>query len=259
MSIYVLGSNKNGQLALKADIENAPTITALVEKGDSPANLGTPGSSYSTPPLLSPSSPIQKPPYVLPLKFMESNINKVACEDRRVWVCGNNHFDQLGLDGFYSSIDEADCFELKELELLRNEKVVDVITRGLFTMFLTSDGNVWGCGHNEVFQLGLGHTQKVQHPINISLENADGLGSKQVKQVECGYEHTFFLTTDNEVWVCGANECGQLGLPKSVSEAHTPVKIDFFSENNLVVKEIACGGHHSVFILGMQHRSFTGN
>jgi alpha-tubulin suppressor-like RCC1 family protein len=123
-----------------------------------------------------------------------------------VWVCGNNFFDQLGLktvnsSGYETRNIETDVFQLRELSSLRDERVIEVISKGLFTMFLTSNHKVWGCGHNEFFQLGLGHTQKVQLPVNISAANPNDFGKKEIIQVECGYDHTLFLTRDNEVFL----------------------------------------------------------
>jgi X-linked retinitis pigmentosa GTPase regulator len=125
-------------------------------------------------------------------------------------------------------------------------------------MFLTSNHKVWGCGHNEFFQLGLGHTQKVQLPVNISAANPNDFGKKEIIQVECGYDHTLFLTRDNEVWACGINEYGQIGLPKSYSEAITPTRIEYFNQNNIVVRHIVCGGHHTVYILNDDSVLFCG-
>jgi alpha-tubulin suppressor-like RCC1 family protein len=103
-------------------------------------------------------------------------------------------------NGYDSSGTETDIFQLRELTPLRDERVYEVISKGLFSMFLTSNHKVWGCGHNEFFQLGLGHTQKVQHPVNISAANAyNEFGKKKIIQVECGYDHTLFLTKDHEV------------------------------------------------------------
>jgi alpha-tubulin suppressor-like RCC1 family protein len=144
---------------------------------------------------------------------------------------------------------ELDVFDLRELTSLREERVCEVISKGLFTMFLTSNHKVWGCGHNEFFQLGLGHTQKVQLPVNISAANSHDFGKLEIAQVECGYDHTCFLTIDGQVWACGINENGQLGLHRNYSEAITPVKIDYFEQANVKVKHIVCGGHHSLFIL----------
>lgn len=43
-------------------------------------------------------------------------------------------------------------------------------------------------------------------------------GGKKISQICCGFEHSFFISTDWEVYACGKGEQGQLGTRKSINE-----------------------------------------
>ena len=52
--------------------------------------------------------------------------------------------------------------------------------------------------------MGLGHTSRRYSPEKVDLDN--------VLSVSCGRHHTIVLTDRGQIYVCGHNDHGQLGL-----------------------------------------------
>lgn len=103
------------------------------------------------------------------------------------------------------------------------------------TVFVESDGSLWGLGENFQGQLGLG--------VAVSYTNAPQLvETTNVTAVAAGDEFTIFLESDGSLWGMGLNASGQLGLPSNQSTL-LPQKI---VANG--VKTISARGAHSLFI-----------
>ena len=90
---------------------------------------------------------------------------------------------------------------------------------------------VFAAGSNHVGQLGLGHTsrQSVFTKVNIS----------NVKQIICGWHHTFILKNDGTLWATGYNGFGQLGL------GDTDNRKSFKEVNINNVKQVSGGIQHT--------------
>lgn len=99
------------------------------------------------------------------------------------------------------------------------------------TLFVDRNMKVWCFGYNEHGQCG----REIQTPLMTPkpIENLMGLN---IAQVSCGRRHSLFLTDRNEVYACGSNEQGQLGIGVEFTQISTPVKIDVPP-----IKKIGCG------------------
>ena len=68
---------------------------------------------------------------------------------------------------------------------------------------------LWKCAvNNEHSQLGLNSTSSYKTSFTQVTENINN----DVKQVICGWYHTFILKTNISIWCCGYNIHGQIGL-----------------------------------------------
>ena len=77
------------------------------------------------------------------------------------------------------------------------------------TLYLTTEGDVYVSGENADGQLGCGKLSDVlSQPTRL---NTFPAGTK-FSQVAAGRNHSLFLTRDHQVYVCGSDELGQLGL-----------------------------------------------
>ncbi len=78
----------------------------------------------------------------------------------------------------------------------------------LYTVAIGNDGNLYTCGYNTNGQLGLGNKtsyntfQKVPLPSLVTSWTA----------VACGVKHTLAIGSDGNLYSCGANSFGQLGI-----------------------------------------------
>ena len=75
------------------------------------------------------------------------------------------------------------------------------------------------------------------------------IGLSKVKYVSIGTMHTVALLDDNTVFSWGRNTFGQLGTGNKDKECFfSPQKLKNFSQDS-VVKQIACGENHTMFLL----------
>ena len=104
---------------------------------------------------------------------------------------------------------------------------------------LTKSGNLYAMGSNSNGQLGLNDLQTRAEPTIVSLPFADSL-----VKVACGRHHSLILVSNGDVYGCGKNTCGQLGLGdgKAVSG---DVKV--FTKLPLKnIRDIDAGFEHSI-------------
>ena len=151
--------------------------------------------------------------------------------DGSVWSCGSNIYGQLGT----GTIGGPDTFT--QVPDITNVK--EIACGYSHTFILKNDGSVWSCGKNDYGQLGLNDTgnRKTFTKVTTNINN-------DVKEIACGYDHTFILKNDGSIWSCGRNNYGQLGL-NDETDRDTFTQVTTNISN---VKQIVCGMYHS-FIL----------
>ena len=133
--------------------------------------------------------------------------------------------------------------------------IVQIATGRAHTVAIDVRREVYGWGKSESGALGV--RVACQHlPSAISL----GLGDNdQVVQVDCGMEHTAYLTADGDVFTCGEGEYGQLGLGYISLKEFRPIKLKFKSiEQGDYVTKIACGAFHTCFLTRFKQVYATG-
>ena len=168
------------------------------------------------------------------------DIKQIACGyshtiilkyDGSIWSCGNNGYGQLGL----GNTTDQSTFTQVTTNIDNDVKQIDC---GYYhTIILKNDGSVWSCGYNTYGQLGLNsttnYTSFTQVTTNIN---------NDVKQISCGYQHTFILKNDGSVWSCGINSSGQLGLGTSGSDTYQTTFTQVTTNINNDVEEVICAG-----------------
>jgi alpha-tubulin suppressor-like RCC1 family protein len=170
-----------------------------------------------------------------------NNVKQVACgyyhtvfllEDGTVRTVGGNYFGQCGTGS--TTHPQLSLYTIPDLN-----NVKQVACGGYHTVFLLEDGTVRTVGDNNYGQCGTGNTNTPQ----LSLYTIPNLNN--VEQVACGYYHTVFLLEDGTVRTVGSNYYGQCGT----GNTNTP-QLSLYTIPNLNnVKQVACGGHHSIFLL----------
>ena len=97
------------------------------------------------------------------------------------------------------------------------DSVVDVSAGALHSLFLRSDGSLWGMGSNDYGQLGQGNTNSVTMAAPVQIDT-------QVVTMTAGDGQSFYVKTDGSVWAMGYNYSGALGYPGSEHQL-SPVEL----------------------------------
>jgi hypothetical protein len=105
----------------------------------------------------------------------------------------------------------------------------------------TSNNLVYSYGKNEFGQLGLTNNENMFLPTEITK-----LTGSNINFVACGYSHSIFLNTDNNlVYSCGDNKYGQLGLNHNINIS-IPTEITTLIGCN--INKVVCGDYHTIFL-----------
>ena len=125
--------------------------------------------------------------------------------DGCLWARGDNTCGQLGF-GDHKSRDEFEAVPI--------EKCLTVSCGQNHIMVLNTQGQIWAVGSNHCGQLGLSQEKRV---CELSLVPSPLIDQKFIS-VSCGDYHTLALDGQLNVWACGSNTSGELGL-SNVNEA----------------------------------------
>ena len=152
--------------------------------------------------------------------FLDDNDN--------VWGCGLNNFSNQGGNKVSHFL---------ELENLKN--ICSVDSGYSHSLFLDQDGKVFSCGTDNsdgVLGRSIEANSATQPTMIASLPKITSIAASFKN-------HSFFLDEDKNVWTCGDNSRGQLGLgvPQGSVSFASKVKI-------APIKSVAAGWMHSVFL-----------
>lgn len=77
------------------------------------------------------------------------------------------------------------------------QSVASVAAGGNDTMFVKTDGTLWGVGFNASGRLGDGTTIDRSTPVRVA---------NNVASVAAGFQHSVFIRTDRTLWAVGSNQ-----------------------------------------------------
>ncbi|XP_075588697.1 uncharacterized protein LOC142597648 [Dermatophagoides farinae] len=144
-------------------------------------------------------------------------------QDGHVFAMGDNRLGQI-------TGNEKSSFErMIHIDYLENVKLI--ACGEYHSLSITNKGEIYSWGDNDFGQLGLGDEKKRNTPCLIPFPNDD---STRIKDIVAGKFHSLFLFENGQLWGCGSNSDGELGLGDDIKRS-TPTKIPI--EN---VKKIAC-------------------
>ena len=128
-----------------------------------------------------------------------------------LWAMGNNQSGELG-DGTYGT--NYPYYGPNLPEEITNSDVTAIAGGGYHSLFLKSDGTLWGMGYNYYGQLGDGNNTSTNFPQQAMATN--------VTAIAAGYLHSLFLKSDGSLWAMGYNYYGQLGDGHFYTTANLP-------------------------------------
>jgi alpha-tubulin suppressor-like RCC1 family protein len=199
--LYVCGNNEYGQLGL-GDNNNRNTYTNLEHNFGKIKNI-----------------------------FCCNNKNIILNENDELYVCGENHSGQLGFGDFehrnvYTKL-EHNFGKIKNIDLGSDNNII-----------LNENNELYVCGQNHSGQLGFGDFE--HRNVYTKLEHNFG----KIQNIYCGYSHNIILNDNNEVFVCGNNSVGQLGLGDyNRRNIYTKLEHNFGK-----IKNIFCCGFHNIIL-----------
>ena len=129
--------------------------------------------------------------------------------------------------------------ENQNIKYENNKKIniIDIKCGGEHSLFLSSNNNVYTCGHGYLGQLGLGNNKNINLPLIVQ-----SLTNKKIIQIAAGWSHSLVLTSEGNIYSTGCNKYGELGIGKDFNKYnYTWIKC----LSNLNIKNISAGGHHS--------------
>jgi len=145
-------------------------------------------------------------------------------KNKELWAWGSNSSNCFGL----TEEEMKEYIATSPIKLNVNGKQV----KKVFTsspsgdvFVITMDNELYGCGDNDSYELGLGHNNGVTTFTKITIKNKDGveIDVSKIKNIHCmSYnDYTLIELTDHTYFYSGANNYGQLAMSKSASGVYT--------------------------------------
>jgi len=155
-------------------------------------------------------------------------------KEGKIFSFGYNYRGQLGLGNTNSE------FAPRPIRALMSRKVVLAGCSYHHSVFLCSDGTVFSCGRNDSGQLGHGDTVDKKTPQAILS------APRQILSISCGQFHTVLSTSLGQVFVCGKNDYGQLGI-ESTNNVKVFTKLPMQPEIDNIF-QVCCGYYHTLIL-----------
>ena len=142
------------------------------------------------------------------IEFIECGHDYAACKsiDNRIYVWGYNNFGQLGIGNKVNQRKPFQCVDWPE-------DIVDIKYGYNHSLILTLHQDVYSCGNHINGQLG----REIVGDYATTLEKISSLS--HILRIECGYSHSMCIDIDNNFYIFGKNNHGQLGFGDTVAKS----------------------------------------
>lgn len=98
-------------------------------------------------------------------------------------------------------------------------KIRRIACGGSHSLALTATEDVFSWGYGELGQLGLKEVIHAERPIRIDFK-----GDRKFSKIYVGFEHSMAISKNNEIFVWGDGESGQLG--RHLYKSDEPLTVD---------------------------------
>ncbi|XP_075588815.1 RCC1 and BTB domain-containing protein 1-like [Dermatophagoides farinae] len=163
-------------------------------------------------------------------------------------ACGKNHLLMLRQDDHVFAMGDNCCDKITGNETSSCESMINtgienvkLIACGQFhSIVVTNSSEIYSWGDNFFGQLGLGDQNDRNTPCLVTFPNDDSVDTR-IKDIVAGSKHSLFLLENGQLWGCGSNYDGELGLGYDIGPTKL-TKLPF--EKNL--QQIACSKDHNL-------------
>jgi alpha-tubulin suppressor-like RCC1 family protein len=168
------------------------------------------------------------------------------CADGKCYAMGRNSHGQLGQD------DMSPSFTPVLVNALEKHVIVKGAVGRHHSLFLTDAGIVFGCGKNDLGEVGV--PNKKNGPTDVlSPTEVLALKGREIVEIACGATFNMAIDKEGTLWSWGSAENGctgrntdgkQIGAGKATFGVHLPSKIAVLQGTK--IKKVVCGVSHTV-------------
>lgn len=114
------------------------------------------------------------------------------------------------------------------------------------SLFLTSTGTIWGCGHSKEGRLGVGSEATLTSPQEIAIKFNHK--NEKIVEVSAGLSHSLILT-NKSIYAAGSNKHLQLGIKNAESSlSFKEVSLEKIDVDPKSIQNIFACDYHSMFV-----------
>jgi alpha-tubulin suppressor-like RCC1 family protein len=136
--------------------------------------------------------------------------------DGSLWSMGSDQYGQLG-DG------NSTYYKTNVPEKVVPTGVANIAAGGYFSLFVKSDGTLWGMGDDDANELGDATTHNNTYKTNLPEEIITN--GPAVTSVTAVYDYSLFVRADSSLWAMGDNADGQFGNGNVKNDNSYPIQL----------------------------------
>ena len=178
---------------------------------------------------------VPKPIQNLPkIKMVSCGLFFTFCVDTNgsLWGFGGNSYNQLGIemDNVATTSSPIKIEGIPPVQSISCGRAHSLI-------IVVDEDSLWSVGQNEYGQLCLGDKKQYTKPQKTLFSN--------ISKISAGGFHSLFQNIEGEIYSCGSNKRGQLGLGK---ECETEIIATLIPNQPPNIIQFSCGYYHSLFL-----------
>jgi len=154
-----------------------------------------------------------------------------------LYTMGSNADGRLGIGDKSIKSASTPCL----VEALSSSKVVEVACGMGHTMAVIDNGKAYSWGMGQYGALGINDCESQWFPVQVLFNERP---SVRIKNVSCGTRHTSMVTVEGQVFVCGANDAGQLGIGTRETQLR-PIRVSSLNDH---ITQSASGILHTLVL-----------
>lgn len=154
-----------------------------------------------------------------------------------IYTMGSNADGRLGIGDKTVKAAPTPCL----VEGLSSFNAIQVACGMGHTVAVIDNGKLYSWGMGQYGALGISDCESQWFPVQIVFDERVPI---RIKNASCGTRHTAMVDYDGNVFACGANDAGQLGIGTREGQSR-PIKI---SSLTTPILKVACGILHTLLL-----------